>query len=85
MLIPTPNETGNETGIEMHPTRYQGWLISTKLINNQVWVRWQHPAENFPRYSYPVANKGLADTIRYVRFLIDIAIKLESSATQENG
>jgi len=75
--------SSNNTDIEMNPTQYRGWLISTKLINNQVWVRWQHPAENFPRYSYPVTDRGLADSIRHVRFIIDIAIKLESSASQE--
>jgi hypothetical protein len=59
------------------PLRYRGWLISTKVIDRQLWLRWQHPRETFPRYSYPVTNRGLADTIRFARFLIDLSIKLE--------
>ncbi len=63
----------------MKPIQYRDWLITTKLIDGQLWLRWQHPKESFPRYSYPVTERGLADTIRYARFLIDIAIKLEET------
>lgn len=61
------------------PLRYRDWSISTKLINRQLWLRWQHPKEDFPRYSYPVTERGLTDTIRYARFLIDLTIKLEET------
>lgn len=67
------------TGWQMKPIQYRDWLITTKLIDGQLWLRWQHPKESFPRYSYPVTERGLADTIRYARFLIDIAIKLEET------
>jgi hypothetical protein len=69
--------------LEMHPVKYRDWTISTKVINKQLWLRWQHPKEQVPRYSYPVMEKGLAETIRYVRFLIDLAIKLEDEAPKE--
>ncbi|MBZ8183218.1 hypothetical protein [Oscillatoria salina] len=62
---------------------YRNWLIKTKVINGKLWLRWQHPAENFPRYSYPVGERGLSDTIRYVRLLIDLAITLEQGATDD--
>lgn len=65
------------TGLPLQPIRYRDWLISTKIIDRQLWLRWQHPNETFPRYSYPVTERGLTDTIRYARHLIDISIKLE--------
>jgi hypothetical protein len=61
----------------LQPIRYRDWLISTKVIDKQLWLRWQHPKESYPRYSYPVTERGLADTIRYARFIIDLAIQLE--------
>ncbi|MFB8788731.1 MAG: hypothetical protein U7123_07740 [Potamolinea sp.] len=68
-------------GWQMQPIRYRNWLISTKVINRQLWLRWQHPNEGFPRYSYPVTERGLTDTIRYARHLIDMAIQLEEAET----
>jgi hypothetical protein len=67
---------------QMQSIRYRNWLISTKVINRQLWLRWQHPNESFPRYSYPVTERGLADTIRYARFLIDMTIQLEEAETR---
>lgn len=61
----------------LQPIRYRDWLISTKVIDKQLWLRWQHPKESYPRYSYPVTERGLADTIRYARLIIDLAIQLE--------
>lgn len=69
----------SNTGLHLKPIRYRDWLITTKVIGKQLWLRWQHPKENFPRYSYPVTERGLTDTIRYARFLIDLIIKLEES------
>jgi hypothetical protein len=63
----------------LQPIRYRDWLISTKVIDKQLWLRWQHPKESYPRYSYPVTERGLADTIRYARFIIDLAIQLEEA------
>jgi hypothetical protein len=75
---PTPNN-----GLQLEPLRYRHWIISTKLIGGQLWLRWQHPKENFPRYSYPVTERGLADTIRFARFMIDLTIKLESGGVDK--
>lgn len=69
--------------VQTQPIRYRDWLISTKVIDRQLWVRWQHPNESFPRYSYPVTQRGLADTIRYARFLIDLTIKLEAGSSDQ--
>jgi hypothetical protein len=69
-----------EATLQMKPMRYRSWLISTKVIDGQLWLRWQHPRESFPRYSYPVTDRGLADTIRFARFLIDLVIKLEDES-----
>lgn len=71
-------------GVQLEPIRYRDWLISTKVIDGRLWLRWQHPHEGFPRYSYPVTEKGLTDTIRYARFLIDLTIKLENESALRN-
>jgi hypothetical protein len=62
------------------PVRYKGWAISTKVINGKLWLRWQHPQENFPRYGCPVSEEGLEVTISNVKFLINLANKLEEEA-----
>ncbi len=74
----------SEVSVQMKPIRYRGWLISTKVIDGQLWLRWQHPEEDFPRYSYPVTERGLADTIRYARYLINLSIKLEEEALTQS-
>jgi hypothetical protein len=75
-----------ETSLQMKPLRYRGWLINTKVVDGQLWLRWQHPRESFPRYSYPVTERGLADTIRFARYLIDLVIKMEEeSLTDSTG
>lgn len=68
----------SSTELEQVPIRYRGWPISTKVINGKLWLRWQHPQESFPRYGCPVTEEGLAVTVNHVRFMIDLAIKLES-------
>jgi hypothetical protein len=78
---PTPNNTYNS--LQEQPIRYREWSISTKVIGRQLWLRWQHPKESFPRYSYPVTERGLADTIRFARFLIDLTIKLEAGGVDK--
>lgn len=76
--MPVGTETSNSS-IALQPIPYRDWLISTKVIDKQLWLRWQHPRESFPRYSYPVTERGLADTIRYARFMIDLTIQLEEA------
>ncbi len=78
MSTETPN-----SGLPLQPIRYRDWLISTKVIERQLWLRWQHPNEKFPRYSYPVTERGLADTIHYARFMIDLVIKLEEGGADD--
>lgn len=70
----------SDTSLPMKPLRYRGWLIHTKIIEGHLWLRWQHPRDSFPRYSYPVTERGLADTIHYARYLIDLIIKLEEES-----
>ncbi len=79
------SESSSKSTISSQPCHisYRNWLIGTKVIDGRLWIRWQHPAESFPRYNYPVGEKGLAETIRYVRFLIDMAIKLEQDAAKQ--
>lgn len=69
-----------EMNLNQQPVVHRGWLITTKVINGQLWLRWQHPQESFPRYSCLVRDRGMAETIRHVRFLIDLAINLEQEA-----
>ncbi|MFB2935883.1 hypothetical protein ACE1B6_11575 [Aerosakkonemataceae cyanobacterium BLCC-F154] len=66
-----------DSQLEQIPVRYKGWKISTKVINGKLWLRWQHPHENFPRYGCPVSEEGLEVTINNVKFLINLANKLE--------
>jgi hypothetical protein len=73
----------SNSGLPLQPIQYREWLISTKVVDKQLWLRWQHPKETFPRYSYPVTERGLADTIRYARFIIDLSIRLEESEVNE--
>lgn len=77
------NTNMTNAGLQMQPIRYRNWLISTKVIDRQLWLRWKHPHESFPRYSYPVTDRGLADTIRYARLLIDMVIQLEEAEIHE--
>ena len=67
----------SDSQLEQIPVRYKGWGISTKVINGKLWLRWQHPQENFPRYGCPVSEEGLEVTINNVKFLINLANKLE--------
>lgn len=73
----------SNSGLPLQPIQYREWLISTKVVDKQLWLRWQHPKETFPRYSYPVTERGLADTIRYARLIIDLSIRLEESEVNE--
>lgn len=66
--------------LEQTPKSYKGWLISSKVLNGKLWLRWQHPQESIPRYGCPVGEGGLAETIHHVRFMIDLMITLESEA-----
>ncbi len=68
----------SDTDLKEEISQYKGWSISTKVIEGKLWLRWQHPQESFPRFGCPVNEAGLASTITHVRFLIDLAIKLES-------
>ena len=81
MSTPTPNNTYNS--LQEQPIRYREWSISTKVIGRQLRLRRQHPKESFPRYSYPVTERGLADTIRFAQFLIDLTIKLETGGADK--
>jgi len=67
----------SDSQLEQIPVRYKGWGISTKVINGKLWLRWQHPQENFPRYGCPVSEEGLEVTITNIKFLINLANKLE--------
>jgi hypothetical protein len=58
---------------------YRNWTISSKVINGQLWLCWQHPSESFPRYNFPVGDRSLSEAVRHVRFMIDLAIKLEEN------
>ncbi len=73
-----------ETLSKRTPIRYRNWLITTNTIDGKLWIRWQHPQDSFPRYSYEVGDKSLSEVIRYVRFLIDLAIKLEENAPDKD-
>lgn len=73
----------SKAALGMKSIRYRDWLISTKIIDSQLWLRWQHPRESTPRYSHPVTERGLAETIRYARQMIDLVIQLEEGAPHE--
>lgn len=87
LLVSQPQSTVSpnpcKLDIEKAPTRYRGWSITTQVIDGQLWVRWQHPQESFPRYGCPVTEEGMAVTIEQARSLIDLAIQLEERAPFE--
>lgn len=60
-----------------HPICYRGWMVSAQVVHGQLWIRWQHPQDTFPRYGRPVTNNGLSATLSHVKFLIDLAMTLE--------
>lgn len=64
------------------PGRYKGWSLTTKLMNGKLWLRWQHPKENLPRYGCLVGEDGLNATIDHVRTMIDLMINLESEVNK---
>lgn len=79
------NAHTSKTASKRTPIVYRDWLISTNTIDGKLWLRWQHPQESFPRFNYEVGDKGLSEAIRYVRFLIDLAIKLENSNPEKQA
>ena len=72
----------SNANLEQIPVRYRGWRISTKVSNCKLWLRWQHPQEDFPRYGCPLNEEDIASSIDNVRLLIDLAIKLEEEASK---
>jgi len=70
---------GRNLLLQRKPIAYRGWLISTQVIEGKLWLRWQHPAEDFPRYRHAIEGRGLSEVIRHIRFSIDLAMKLENS------
>ncbi|MBE9114803.1 hypothetical protein IQ249_02730 [Lusitaniella coriacea LEGE 07157] len=68
--------TANDN-IAKQPICYRGWIVSTQVVQGQLWIRWQHPQDTFPRYGRPVTNNGLSATVSHVKFLIDLAMTLE--------
>lgn len=67
----------SQTIVSQNPICYRKWLVSTTDIDGKLWIRWQNPQESFPYYSYEVGDKSLSEVICYVRFIINLAIKLE--------
>lgn len=72
------------TELKSSSVRYKGWIISTKVINGKLWLRFAHPNDRFPRYGYPVSTNGIEDTIRSVRLIIDLAMKLEEQGASSH-
>ena len=58
--------------------RYRGWLINTKVLNGQLWLRWQHPLDDCSRYGCSVSEAGIDATISHAKSLIDLTMELES-------
>ncbi len=60
---------------------HRDWLIGSKTINGKLWLRWQHPQDNFPRCGCPVGEKTLEEVIEFVYSWIDLAMELEENNT----
>lgn len=58
---------------------YRDWLIFSRTIHGKLWLRWQHPKDNFPRCGCPVGEKELSEVIEFVYFWINLAIELEEN------
>lgn len=72
----------SSSSLPLQPIQYRDWLITTKVVDKQLWLRWQHPNEAIARYGYPVMERGLIDTIRQACYLIDVSISLEEGETK---
>lgn len=72
----------SKDGLKQVPAKYRGWKLITKMSNGKLWLRWQHPNENFPRYGCPINEYDLTTSINHVKFAIDLAIKLEELSKQ---
>ena len=72
----------SSSSLPPQPIQYRDWLITTKVVDKQLWLRWQHPHETIARYGYPVTERGLVDTIRQACYLIDLSIGLEEGETE---
>lgn len=73
----------SSSSLPLQPIQYRDWLITAKVVDRQLWLRWQHPNETIARYGYPVTERGLVDTIRQARYLIDLSIGLEEGETEQ--
>ena len=63
--------------IRLPRCRYRGWLITTKMINKQLWMHWQHPLDSHARYGCLVRQRDITATLNHVRYMIDKSIELE--------
>ncbi len=73
----------SSSSLPLQPIQYRDWLITAKVVDRQLWLRWQHPNETIARYGYPVTERGLVDTIRQARYLIDLSIGLEEGEAEQ--
>lgn len=86
MLVIEPEcrqqDNNSQNNLQQIPPHYRGWLITTKVSNGKLWLRWQHPNESFPRYGCPINENDIAYSINHARFTIDLSIKLEEEASK---
>lgn len=78
----TASVNGCDINLHEQSIPYRGWLISAKTIDGNLWLRWQHPKECFPRYSCIVSDRGIKETILHAKFVIDLAIELEQETVK---
>ncbi|NJL00290.1 MAG: hypothetical protein HC838_05765 [Spirulinaceae cyanobacterium RM2_2_10] len=63
---------------EVHSLHYRGWLIVQQQLGRQLWLRWQHPQEDFPRYGIPVEPTTWSQRLKDVHRSIDLILQLEA-------
>ncbi|MGB5969957.1 MAG: hypothetical protein WBG70_16700 [Spirulinaceae cyanobacterium] len=65
--------------LQQFPAKYRNWFIRLKTVHGQLWLKWQHPQDKFPRYGCPINQADVVATVNYVCHMIDLSIELEST------
>ncbi|MEC4989229.1 MAG: hypothetical protein SAJ37_10805 [Oscillatoria sp. PMC 1068.18] len=72
-------DRGKVSNYEQVLAQHRGWIITKRRVKNRLWLRWQHPQEDFARYGCLYSEEGSEEKLAYAIAQIDLMIELESS------
>ncbi len=79
MAIVTATQPTPASLSETSPVFYRGWKILQQRFGKQIWLRWQHPEDNFPRYGFPIEPGSGSQRLDEAQQLIDLILQLETA------